>query len=267
MSELTLSGSTVLLTRPVAQSAALASAISALGATVCELPLIEIEPVIDEDACAKIKTSIQNLDHYYAAIFVSSNAAKIGMEWIDRFWPQLPVGLSAYAVGPGTAQVLREFSWPVFVSDKGVTSEDLLALPGLKQVNGKKIALFRGIGGRELLAETLRARGATVDYLELYHRHTPDYSQDVLVNLIKEQNINTIVVSSAQILDVLLHSLHQNTAELMTIPLIVPSERVRQRALDAGLNFVINAGGADELSVIRSLKTIAPVIKAQSAQN
>lgn len=261
MTDLILSGITVLLTRPAEQSAALASAITTLGGNVCELPLIEIEAVTDADACEKIKTMILNLDHYYAAIFISTNAAKIGMQWIDRFWPQLPAELSAYAVGPGTAQVLKGFDWPVFVSDKGVTSEDLLALPGLKAVAGKKIALFRGVGGRELLAETLRARGASVDYLELYHRHTPDYSKDVLANLIRDQHINAIVVSSAQILDVLLHSLHQDASELSTIPLIVPSERVRQRALDAGLTIVINAGGADELSVIKCLRAVAPVIK------
>ncbi|MDO9476043.1 MAG: uroporphyrinogen-III synthase [Pseudohongiella sp.] len=264
MTDLALSGIKVLLTRPAAQSVALASAIIDLGGNVCELPLIEIEPVTDVDDCQTIKSMILNLDHYYAAIFISTNAAKIGMEWIDRYWPQLPIGLSAYAVGPGTAQVLKEFDWPVFVSDKGVTSEDLLALPGLRQVEGKKIALFRGVGGRELLAETLRERGATVDYLELYHRHTPDYSQDVLADLIREQHVNAIVTSSAQILDVLLHLMHQDASVLKTIPVIVPSERVRQRALDAGINVVINAGGADEISVVKSLKAIAPVIKPKA---
>jgi uroporphyrinogen-III synthase len=147
------------------------------------------------------------------------------------------------------------------MSDRGVTSEDLLALTGLKQVEGKKIALFRGVGGRELLAETLRARGATVDYLELYHRHTPDYSWDFVGDLIRDQRVNVVVVSSAQILDVLLHSLHQDVSQLDNIALIVPSERVRQQALDAGLTIVINAGGADEMSVIRSLRAIAPTIK------
>lgn len=263
MTEQALSGITVLLTRPVAQSAAMATAITALGGNVCELPLIEIEPIAETDACENIKNIIQNLDHYCAAIFISTNAAKFGMQWIDRYWPQLPSGLSAYAVGPGTAQVLNEFDWPVFVSDQGVTSEDLLALPGLKQVEGKKVALFRGVGGRELLAETLRARGASVDYLELYHRHTPDYSTDVLAGLIRDRHVNVIVVSSAQVLDVLLHSLHQDATELKTIPVLVPSERVRQRALDAGLNMVINAGGADELSVIKSLRAIAPEIKTK----
>jgi uroporphyrinogen-III synthase len=264
MTEQTLSGITVLLTRPVEQSAALASALRSLGASVCELPLIEIEEVTEEQACDQIKSLILNLDHYTAAIFISTNAARFGMQWIDRYWPQLPSGLSAYAVGPGTAEVLSRFDWPVFCSDKGVTSEDLLALPGLKNVEGQRIALFRGVGGRELLAETLRARGAKVDYLELYRRHTPDYSGDVMAGLIRDYHINAVVVSSAQILDVLLHSLHQDASLMNAIPVIVPSERVRQKALDAGLNIVINAGGADESSVIASLRAVAPVIRPRA---
>lgn len=264
MAEQTLSGITVLLTRPAEQSAALASALRNAGASVCELPLIEIEEVTDQESCDKIKSLILNLDHYAAAIFVSTNAARFGMQWIDRYWPQLPTGLSAYAVGPGTAEVLRGFDWPVYCPDKGVTSEDLLALPGLKHVEGQRIALFRGVGGRELLAETLRARGAKVDYLELYRRHTPDYSTDLMAGLIRDYHINAVVVSSAQILEVLLHALHQDASLMKTIPVIVPSERVRQKALDAGLNIVINAGGVDESSVIASLTVVAPVIRPRA---
>ena len=197
MSEQTLSGITVLLTRPVEQSAPMASALRNLGANVCELPLIEIEEVTETQSCEKIKSKILDLDQYTAAIFISINAARIGMKWIDRYWPQLPSGLSAYTVGPGTAEVLKEFDWPVFYPDTGVTSEDLLALPGMKNVDGQRVALFRGVGGRELLAETLRARGAQVDYLELYKRHTPDYSGDVMAGLIKEYGINAVLVSSA----------------------------------------------------------------------
>ena len=264
MAEQTLSGVTVLLTRPVEQSAPMASALRDLGVNVCELPLIEIEEVTDAEACNRIKSLILDLDQYSAAIFISINAARIGMKWIDQYWPQLPSGLSAYTVGPGTAEVLRGFDWPVFYPESGVTSEDLLALPGLKNVEGQRIALFRGVGGRELLAETLRARGARVDYLELYRRHTPDYNGDVMAGLIREYAINAVVVSSAQILDVLLHFLHQDASLMRTIPVIVPSERVRQKALDAGLNIVINAGGMDEKAVVASLKAVAPAIRPRA---
>ena len=145
----------------------------------------------------------------------------------------------------------------MFYSDRGVTSEHLLALPGLQDINGQRIALFRGVGGRELIAETLRDRGATVDYIELYHRRTPDYGSDMLLELIGQQHINAIVVTSAQILDVLLHFLQNDPTAITSIPVIVPSERIRQYALDAGLVRVINAGGADDKTVLEALATIA----------
>jgi uroporphyrinogen-III synthase len=251
----------VLLTRPAGQSATLAQSVRELGGNVCELPLIEIDPVSDPAACELIKARIMDLDQYDAAIFVSTNAARLAMQWIDKYWPQLPAGLSAYAVGPATAEVLETFPWPVYCSDKGVTSEDLLALPGLCHINGQRIALFRGVGGRELIAETLRQRGARVDYIELYTRHTPDYTRNALMELLEANGVNAVVCTSAQILDVLLHALHNNSQALQRIPVIVPSERVRQHGVDAGLNIVINAGGAADDAIIKSLLAIAPAVR------
>lgn len=252
-----LTGLNVLLTRPQLQSASLVKAIKGKGGRVCEVPLIQIEAVTDAEACEVIKNRILSLDQYHAAIFISTNAARLGLEWIDAWWPQVPAGLSAYAVGPGTARALQVLDWPVFCSDKGVTSEDLLALPGLQDIDGQRIALFRGVGGRELIAETLRERGATVDYIELYHRRTPDYGSDMLLRLIRQEHINAIVVTSAQILDVLLHFLQNEPTVITSIPVLVPSERIRQYALDAGLVRVINAGGADDETLLQVLATIA----------
>lgn len=252
-----LTGLNVLLTRPQLQSASLVKAIKGKGGRVCEVPLIQIEAVTDAEACEVIKNRILSLDQYHAAIFISTNAARLGLEWIDAWWPQVPAGLSAYAVGPGTARALQVLDWPVFCSDKGVTSEDLLALPGLQDIDGQRIALFRGVGGRELIAETLRERGATVDYIELYHRRTSDYGSDMLLRLIRQEHINAIVVTSAQILDVLLHFLQNEPTVITSIPVLVPSERIRQYALDAGLVRVINAGGADDETLLQVLATIA----------
>lgn len=254
--EVQLTGLNVLLTRPQLQSASLVKAIKGHGGRVCEVPLIEIEAVTDTDAREAIKQRILSLDQYDAAIFISTNAARLGLEWIDAWWPQLPTGLSAYAVGPGTGKALQDLDWPVFFSDKGVTSEHLLALPGLQDISGQRIALFRGVGGRELIAETLRQRGATVDYIELYHRRTPDYGGDMLVRLIQQEQINAIVITSAQILDVLLHFLQNDPSAIQSMPMIVPSERIRQYALDGGLVRVINAGGADDQTVLQALATL-----------
>lgn len=254
---LPLDGLSVLLTRPAGQADKLAAAIQGLGGRVTQLPLLAIEPVTEHMAVERLKTFIMALDNYDAAIFISTNAATLGLEWIENYWPQLPVGLEAYAVGPGTAEILRQLPWPVLCSDSGVTSEHLLALPGLQDVAGKRIALFRGQGGRELLAETLRERGARVDYLEIYQRRVPEYSREVALKMIEDNAINAAIATSQQILDSLIALLSVDGGlqqTLQSLCVIVPSQRVREQALAAGFKQVIDAGGADDKAMLTSLR-------------
>lgn len=262
----------VLLTRPVGQVERLAAAIGAQGGQTLCLPLLSIVPVQERDDIERIKARILALDACDIAIFISTNAAHLGLEWIESYWPQLPVGLEAYAVGPGTAAVLRQHPWPVHCADSGVTSEDLLALPGLQQVQGKRIALFRGKGGRELLAETLRERGAQVDYVELYTRQVPTYTRGQVLEALDSQRINCVVLTSLQIFEsfhALLRGLEPTAPTLdmqqdrpanpllvlqQTLTLIVPSARVEHNARRAGFVHVLNAGGADDQTVLACLR-------------
>jgi|SRR5690554_4117475 len=256
-----LAGVTVLLTRPEPhlpeQAERLPAAIRERGGEVHLLPLIEIDPLADQELEGSTKTRIMNLDQYDKAIFVSTNAARLGMAWIDRYWPQLPVGLEAYAVGPGTGTKLQQLPWPVYWPAQGITSEDLLRLPQLQQVSGQRVALFRGVGGREVLAGTLRERGATVDYLELYRRNPPAYDEGVLVDLLARHSVTAVVVTSAQILEVMLQLLGGDVSTMTHVVVIVPSERIRQLALEAGLVKVVNAGGADDDTTLAVLTTLA----------
>lgn len=262
----------VLLTRPVGQTDKLAAAIAAQGGTSMLLPLLSIAPVEERADTERVKSRILALDSYDAAIFISTNAAALGMEWIETYWPQLPLGLEAYAVGPGTAAILREHPWPVHCSTTGVTSEDLMALAGLQQLRGKRIALFRGKGGRELLAETLRERGAQVDYVELYTRQVPQHGRAEVLEQIARQGINCVVLTSLQVFESflgLLKGLGNGSSAIdmsqdksadpllglqQTLTLIVPSARVEQNARRSGFLHVLNAGGADDLTVLACLR-------------
>ena len=58
---------------------------------------------------------------------------------------------------------------------------------------------MRGEGGREFLAETLRGRGVQVDFLELYRRSLPDYPPGTLVQVVRSERLNGLVVSSGQV--------------------------------------------------------------------
>ena len=81
-----------------------------------------------------------------------------------RRWP---AGLIAFAPGPGTAEALADAGIAnVRIPATTFDSDGLLALPELASTSqGKRVLIFRGDGGREQLGDTLRARGAEVDYV------------------------------------------------------------------------------------------------------
>lgn len=261
-----LQGVNVLLTRPALQAVKLSKRIEALGGVVMSLPLLEIDPLRDKLDIERIKTQIMGLDQYDIAVFISTNAASLGMDWISQYWPQLPMALEAYAVGPSTAEILQQFPWLVHVSSEGVTSEHLLELSGLQDITGKRVALFRGQGGRELLAETLRERGARVDYIELYQRREPIYDREDTLARMRSNEINTAVLTSLQILESFMSLLgvsadaaqeSRDKVDLLnlsrTLRIVVPSQRLKDVAIEAGFSRVIQASGADDESILDSL--------------
>jgi uroporphyrinogen-III synthase len=253
----TLAGLNVLVTRPAGQGGRLAAAIEAAGGQALEFPLLIIEPVNDAGRLAALREQLQQLDQYQIVIFISSNAARFGLAWIDRYWPRFPAGIAVIAVGPATAAALAELPCQVHTVPRGVQSEDLLRLPLLRQVDGLRIALFRGVGGRELLAATLRERGAQVDYLETYRRRRPDAKPGELAAALERHCINAITVTSGEILDSLCQLVDIRKPDVVSMPLLVPSERVRQQALSAGFRRVYTCQGASDEAIITMLAEIA----------
>ena len=94
----------------------------------------------------------------------------------------------------------------------------------MKNVAGKRIVIFRGNGGREKLANSLRQRGATVDYLECYSRRQPDADANTLSRLWDANSLDGIIVTSAEGLKNLYGMVNPNDLErLNTTPLYVIS--------------------------------------------
>jgi uroporphyrinogen-III synthase len=164
-----LTGLRILNSRPAGQAEALSAALREAGATVLELPLLAVEPLALDGAA---RQCLLDLDRYDYCGFVSANAARLGLEAIAGFWPQWPHRLPAIAVGRSTAAVLDDAGLSVLCPAQE-DSEGVLALPELADVAGQKFLLLRGEDGRELLADTLRARGARVDVVALYRRVLP----------------------------------------------------------------------------------------------
>jgi uroporphyrinogen-III synthase len=249
-----LSGLTVLITRPSNQVESLRRAIESGGAKVLSLPLIEIRALNDAQAIQDLKDKVLQLDCYQSLIFVSNNAVSFGGEVINNYWPQFPLKVDVIAVGPTTAEAASErFACEVIQPTSGMTSEDILRLPQLQDVSEKKIGIVRGQGGRELLADTLRERGAIVDYLEAYSRTPIDYTSADFCNRLLEAGVNVLTVSSGESLDRLTHLLVDNRKKLQQLNLLVPSQRVGRQAENAGYQQVHSASGADPLSFVSAL--------------
>jgi len=114
-----------------------------------------------------------------------------------RTWPP---GLRCAAVGKGSAKELERFGGEDVIVPQGrFDSEALLALPELQDMAGKRVVIFRGEGGRELLGDELIRRGADLTMVECYRRGKP-VSGDVSL-LLKQWvrgEIDAITVTSGE---------------------------------------------------------------------
>jgi len=165
----------VLVTRPARQAADWVARLQAEGIDAVALPLIAIDAAPDP---AAVRSAWDALHAMRLVVFVSPNAAECFFAARPPLaaWPE---GARAAAVGPGTASVLR---------GKGLGAQQIVEpAPGAPQFDsealweqlrgvdwrGARVLIVRGDGGREWLAQTLRANGADVSTVCAYRRSFP----------------------------------------------------------------------------------------------
>ncbi|AWM59301.1 uroporphyrinogen-III synthase [Pseudomonas songnenensis] len=247
----------LLLTRPAEECGPVAASLAEAGIHSASLPLLAIEPLPET---AEQRTTILELDRYCAVIVVSKPAARLGIELLDRYWPQPPFGQAWFSVGAATGAILADYgldtSWP----ERGDDSEALLALPRLDEALARpdpKVLILRGEGGRELLADTLRGRGVQVDILELYRRTLPAYPPGTLVATVRSERLNGLVVSSGQGLLSLRELAADTWPEWLELPLFVPSPRVAEMARQLGAKRIVDCRGAGVAALLAALRETA----------
>jgi uroporphyrinogen-III synthase len=136
-------------------------------------------------------------------------------------------------------------------------SEALLAMPPLQALAGKRIVIFRGEGGRPLLGDTLKARGARVDYAEVYRRAKPSLDPRKLAQCWEQGEIQVVVVASNESLQNLFDIVGEVGQQwLRDTPLIVVSERAQRLAQELGFNHppVLTTEASDEAIMETLLK-------------
>jgi uroporphyrinogen-III synthase len=215
----------VLVTRPRRQATELVELIRSHGGTAIEFPVIEIVPRGQD----LIEAAAADLPDPDIAIFVSRNAVDIGLA--------CAAAARTAVIGPATATALEAAGRVVDIAPAdGYDSEHLLGEMELQEVHGKHIRIIRGVGGRDLLGDTLRDRGAVVDYLEVYERVPPRYSPEQTAELEQQWRagaVNVVTVMSVESLDNLVSLLPEWCAKALGNTLLVtPAARVIQEALN-----------------------------------
>lgn len=236
-----LAGRTVLVTRPRQQAAGLVQAIHAAGGAAFAFPALVIEAV----TLAALGASLATLGDADIILFISPNAAQFGMAAIQTAG-HLPPAAQIFAVGPGTAQALQAQGVSGVITPSGQDSEALLALPQLQVVDGRRVVIVRGVGGNALLAETLIARGADVNFLECYRRCRPRADAVPLLACWQSGGIDAVTVTSAETLHNLATLLGEAGAPLLAnTPLFAPHEKIAEAARRFGILHVIATRGGD----------------------
>jgi uroporphyrinogen-III synthase len=245
-----LAGRGIVVTRPREQAARLAALLEAAGARALVFPAIEIADAADPAPARRI---IGRLAEFDLAAFVSPTAVSRAFRLIGAW----PAGLRAAAVGSGSARELaRHGVQQVIAPAAGADSEALLATPEMAQVRGKRIVVFRGEGGRELLGETLKARGAVVEYAEIYRRARPATDVKPLLAAWGRQAVHAVTITSAAGLRNLFEMLGEAGGEggaqrLRATPLFAGHERIAAEARRLGVLEVMVAGVSDDEMLAR----------------
>jgi uroporphyrinogen-III synthase len=225
----TLNGRRVLVTRPLEQAGILMRLLRDGGGEPVLFPALEICAPAQPEA---LEATMRELSRFDLAIFISPTAVEYGLRYATAAGPW-PEQLKVAAVGPGGASALAAAGIKnVIVPATRFDSEGLLdKLAKMTYLTYRNVLIFRGGGGRELLATELKRRGAEVTLAECYERTKPAADGAPVVAMWREGKLDAITVTSSEAVDNLVEMLGDAGRELLAMtPLFAPHPRIIERA-------------------------------------
>lgn len=252
-------GLKILTTRPEAFAERLVLPLQQAGYQVVNQPLLALQPL---ELKPQQQQWLLDLDNFQRVVVVSPSAVVLLLEHLENYWPQWPVGIAWYTVGQGSQLSLAQAGIQASYPTTGDTSEDLLQHQDLQQLKGEKVLLVKGLGGRDLLKDTLSARGARVSVLHLYARVLPQLDKSAQYELLHgEQEVLVVTSGDAlhnyvQLVKAEFTQQQQLTQALSRRWLIVPSARVAQQAQALGFTRVVSSAGAGAAAIVTAIQKL-----------
>ncbi|MDE0158135.1 MAG: uroporphyrinogen-III synthase [Gammaproteobacteria bacterium] len=258
-SDAMLAGITVWVTRPAHQAGDLCRMIEQRKGVPLPLPTLVIRPFTE----ARTEENRVLLAHADITVFISKNAVIHALDLFPDIADTVR-GKTVLAVGQATARCLTASGFDMVGHAGTGGTEVLLRLPQLNEagIKEKRIVIIRGQGGREELRNGLLARGAVVDYLEVYRRDKPDMSQAEMTEFWQNQRPDAVIITSLAGLDNLVELTPAAESDrLLGTPMVVMSERIRQHAMESGFLRVAAASDNSDAGLVHALLDISGSVK------
>jgi uroporphyrinogen-III synthase len=229
-----LAGAAIIVTRPAGTSASMAHRARKLGGRPVLLPGLSLR-------ASSHTGSVGAHDRFDDWIFTSPAAVRFGA----KVWPRIRKRDRVFALGAGTARALARHGLRATMPRDRMDSEGLLALAELAQVRGRRIALVGAPGGRDLIAPTLRRRGAMVEAVHVYRRVPPRLARRHFDALSVARDPLVMLVSSGEALTYLVTLLPAvELARLRGQIVVVSSARLVGVARENGFSEIVQARSA-----------------------
>lgn len=193
---LPLFGKTVVITRAEEQSEQLIDFLLEKGAEPFSFPVIQTHP---PDDWSPLDTALTCLDRYHGLIFTSVNGVKYFVRRLAEKQKDIRElkGVRIYAIGPKTAQAVRDLGIRVDVVPEKFVAESLLESMGKENIKGRRFLLPRAAVARETLPETLRRLGAEIDVVHAYQTLLPPTKTGDFLEKLRRGEIDAVTFTSS----------------------------------------------------------------------
>jgi len=169
-----LAGKRVLIGRAAKQAPVLSSLLQEEGASVTEIPFIEIKP---PKSYKPLDTALRELRSYDWLILTSVNGVEVFFERLERIASANLSGLQVAAIGPATRAEIERQGMQVRLMPREYVAESVVK--ALRpRVKGKRVLLVRASVARDVIPRELRKAGARVDVVEAYRTVLPSSSKE-----------------------------------------------------------------------------------------
>lgn len=193
---LPFAGKRIVITRPREQAAGWRSRLEELGATVLELPLIQVTKHYDKQVLVEVFAEI---GQYEWLVFTSANGARFFFEEFHKGFDDIrALGLAQIAVvGEATAEVVRAQHLRVEVQPKKSNAEELARmLMERESLDSAKVLVITGNLNRDTLVDMLNDSRAIVDRLPIYKTEETDLAGDPVAGDFRQHGADAILFAS-----------------------------------------------------------------------